>query len=435
MEIFELAGAFFGVYRIVPANEAHVRILYGKKSVFTVRDKDVSAGTKGSYWIVPFVTKIHKLPLANLRIDVPDVKLNDKNMAKFSCDIVCFVNIKDPLLAAERTTITAEKINYEDRTLGLKHISEDFRAIMESVSRTVATQNTILEIYMDRTKLDNAVSKEIQNVFPGWGLNLVDLEIKDIKDIPGSTIIQDIETKIAAQINADARVKVATESQRAQIAEANAEKEAEMVKAVAEETWKKRHIEKEQVIGVAEQDKSMEIAKQQEAANKKIVDANRALTVGNATVDKEKITQLAEAEKSKLTLEGEGAGNAKRATLEGEAAGTEKLAMALQKYNDSATKIRLIEANQSIGLAMADAYGKGLSVAKINIVTGESQDLVKGGLLGNISVGGKEGIGIQQFIQGLGEEDLERFMNILGALKEKNKTDSIPTAEEKTKGK
>src|SRR3990167_5789552 len=79
-----ILGGMLGLYRVVPVNEAHIRILQNTKSVFSSR-----VG-KSAYWVVPFITKLHKLPLCNLAIRVNDIKLNDRDMAKFVCDIMCF---------------------------------------------------------------------------------------------------------------------------------------------------------------------------------------------------------------------------------------------------------------------------------------------------------------------------------------------------------
>ena len=149
MSLLGIVGASLGLYKIVPIDEAHVRIQGNSRKVFMAgmyKGKEC----KSSYWKIPGITRITKLPLSNIRIDVPDTKLNDSDMAKFMCDLVCFVHITDPLLAAERTGLTTEKIRYEG---GFKQISEDFRAIMESVGRTTAAKQKILDIYKDRSKL------------------------------------------------------------------------------------------------------------------------------------------------------------------------------------------------------------------------------------------------------------------------------------------
>jgi flotillin len=386
-----MVGGMFGLYKVVPVNEAVVRILMNKKDIFCSRN-----GSKSAFWYVPFVTKLHKLPLCNLAIPVSDIKLNDKNMAKFVCDIVCFINIKDINLAVERLTLTDTE---EELGFDFVKLSEDLRAIMESIGRTVTTKQPLLDIYMNRQMLDEAITKEVQAVFPKWGIELVDLELKDIKDAPNSTIIADIERKIAAEIRRDADIKVATTN-----------REAEVVKATEEETYRKRQIEKDKNVAIAQQERVKAEQEKIMDANNAQVEASRKLSVGNADVSRETIIKVAEAEKARQQLVAEG--KAKQIEVEGfaeasiikakkvaDAEGTEKLAMAQQKFNDAATSIEVIKATKEIQVAYAIAYQKAFESATINIVAGSTQEVISGGLAGNIKLGGKEGASLQQFVQ------------------------------------
>lgn len=457
--IWDIVGGMVGLYKVVPADEAHVRIMFNKKQLFTAREKIVhrkfdektgkemvteeSIETRPSYWVLPFVTRVSKLPLSNIRIDVPDVKLNDKEMAKFQCDIVCFVNIVDPILAAERTGITVERSRYEGRMMGIEEMSKDFSAIMESILRTVATKQTILDIYQDRSKLDNAVTNEVQAVFPRWGLELVDLEIKDIKDVPNSTIIADIERKVAAKITSEARIKVAQETKNAVMAEAEATREAEEKKAMTEQAWKTKRVEADREVSIKQQEAKQQIALKEAEANTKTIEAKRKLEVGQAEIDKEVIEQNAEAAKTKMTLEaeadktriklnaeagkervqleaealkkkleleGEGYNSKRKAEAEAdstytektklaEAKGLEKVAEAQQKYKDAAKDIEVIHAMRDVELKKAEAIGRIAEKANFNIMTDSTTELFSGGFMGSVKAGGKEGFSLANFVK------------------------------------
>ena len=365
------SGVIFGIgimvllamglrFVIVPANKCHVRIMLNRISYFSKREN------KSSYWRIPVVSKVHKLPLSNLAVPVNDIKLNDKNMAKFVCDIVCFITIKNLPLAVERLMLTtAEKEMGFDFT----KLSEDFRAIIESVGRTTVTKSTILEIYMNRQILDEAITKEVEIVFPKWGVELIDLELKDLKDAPESTIIHDIERKVAAEIRRDAEIKVATTT-----------KEAELAKAEAEEIYRKRQIEKDKQVGIAEQQKVQKIAEEETLANIKKIEAKRKLDVGGAEIEKQIVEQQAqaekikattvaegeakaveikaEAEKARLTAEGEGEGTATKAKLLGEAEGLSQKADALKKYEEAAKLSLVLDALKPIAETFARAAEK-----------------------------------------------------------------------------
>mgnify|MGYP004417311842 CR=1 FL=1 len=345
-------GGLFGLYRIIPPNEAHIRILRNQKQIFSHR-----AG-RSAYWYIPFITKVNRLPLCNLTIPVNDIKLNDKNMAKFVCDIVCFVNIKDLELASERLLLSDAE---QEMGFDFVKLSEDFRSIMESVGRTVVTKQSILDIYMNRQALSIAITHEIESVFPKWGIELVNLELKHIKDFQDSTIISDIEKKVAAEIRRDAVIKIAETT-----------KEAEVATAINEEIYRKRQIEKDREIGIAEQQKNQEISIMRAEANSKEVEALRKIEVGKAEIEKQKIQQQSEAQKIKFTVEAEGqakqitsVGQAEadviRIKKEADAAGTLKLAEALSKFNDVSINVKLIDVNKEI---MIEKFRALASIAK-----------------------------------------------------------------------
>jgi len=394
-----ILGGMFGLYRVVPVNEAHVRVLQHTKSVFSARTG------KSAYWVVPFITKLHKLPLCNLAIPVNDIKLNDKDMAKFVCDIMCFVNINNIDLAVERLILTDTE---QDLGFDFVKLSEDLRAIMESVGRTVTTKQTILDIYMNRSMLDQAITKEVEAVFPKWGIQLVDLELKDIKDAAGSTIIQDIERKVAAEIRRDAEIRVATTT-----------KEAELAKAEAEEIYRKRQIAKDQQIGIAEQEKNQQIAEREAIANIQKVEAKRKLEVGGAEIEKQKIEQLALAERIKLTVEAEGhsseitqVGKAEadviRIKKEADAAGTLKLAEALKQFNEVAINVKILDIHRDVMLAKFNALSQAIREADIKwIMSGANAQKFFG-----LNLDAEGGANLQQFFQESGL-DLDRLKALL----------------------
>ncbi len=394
-----ILGGMFGLYRVVPVNETHIRILQNSKKIFSSREGN------SAYWVIPFITKLHKLPLCNLAIPVNDIKLNDRDMAKFVCDLMCFINIKNINLAVERLILTDTSA---EMGFDFMKLSEDLRAIMESVGRTVTTKQTILDIYMNRSLLDQAITKEVEQVFPKWGIELVDLELKDIKDAPGSTIIQDIERKVAAEIRRDADIRVATTT-----------KEAELAKAEAEETYRKRQIEKDKQIGMAEQSKNQEIALREVEANSQRIEALRKLEVGKSEIEKQKIEQLAMAQKMKFTLEAEGQSNQIQAIgkaeadvirikKEADAAGTLKLAAALKEFNDVALSVKMLDVQKEVMLGKYQALAQAIQKADIKwILSGENAQKFFG-----INLDAQGGANMQQFLQesGIDLEMLKAFV-------------------------
>lgn len=413
-------GGFFGLYRVVPVNEAHIRVLNNKKQIFSSRME------RSAYWVVPFITKLHKLPLCNLAIPVNDIKLNDKNMAKFVTDIMCFVNINNIDLAVERLTLTDAS---KEMGFDFVKLSEDLRAIMESVGRTVTTKQTILDVYMNRAMLDQAITKEVEVVFPKWGIELVDLELKDIKDAPDSSIIHDIERKIAAEIRRDAEIKVATTV-----------KEAELVKAEAEEIYRKRQILKDQEIGIAEQKRNQQIAEQEVEANIKRIEALRIIEVGKAEIEKQKIEQIAQAQQIKMSTEADGqkqkfikeaegeaeqitkVGNAEASIIKAkkiaDAEGTSRLAAALKEFNDVAINVKILDIQKEVLIAKFNALAQALSKADIRLILSSAN---AANLFG-INLNAETGANVKQMLEESGIDIIKLKDLVSDLVKKETKT-------------
>ena len=342
-------------------------------------------------------------------------------MAKFVCDIACFINITDTNLAAERLILTEAK---EEMGFDMAKLSEDLKAIMESIGRTVTTKQTILEIYMNRQQLDQAITEEVKEVFPKWGITLVDLELKDIKDAPNSSIISDIEAKIASEIRRDAEIKVASMKQQAEIA-----------KAESEEAYRTRQIEKDKRVSISEQMKEQEVAQAASEANRLKIEAQRKLLVGTAEIEKQQVEQQAQAQRIKYITEAEGQANQIKAIGEAEAkvvqikkeaeahgnamlakevgtaeaevilakktaeaTGAEKLAEALQKFDEMGINVKMLDIMRDIRLGQFEALGKALTAADIKLIlSGENASKFFG-----INLDAEGGANMQQFIQQLG---------------------------------
>jgi len=256
--------------------------------------------------------------------------------------------------------------------------------------------------------LDQAITKEVEVVFPKWGIELVDLELKDIKDAPGSTIIADIERKVASEIRRDAEIRVATTT-----------KEAELIKAEAEEIYRKRQIEKDKQIGMAEQFKNQEISIKEAEANFQKIEAMRKFEVGQAEIEKQRMEQLAMGQKLKYSIEAEGqanqiqnVGKAEANIIqikkEADAAGTLKLAEALKQFNDVAINVKILDVQKEIMIAKFNALAQAVQKADVKwIMSGTNAQKFFG-----INLDAEGGANIKQFIEESGL-DIEKLKEML----------------------
>jgi uncharacterized membrane protein YqiK len=265
----------------------------------------------------------------------------------------------------------------------------------------------------ERERFSQNVENEVAPILQKeWGIKMADLEVIHFEDDEGYTVIKDLQARQAMVINAETRKQVAMKEKEASMSEAIANKEKQVQNATSEEEYRKRQITKDEEVGKREQEKLQKIAEAQAAANEKAVEARRKLEVGNADVDKQALIKKAEgtagarkavaegeAEYTKLT--GFAQAEVTKLTLFAEAEGTEKKALALKQYTDAGLSLEVIKANIAINEAKFKAWGEGLRVAKINIITGP-----EGNVLG-VPVGGQTGAEIGQMLLAMAEQGID----------------------------
>ena len=205
---------------------------------------------KPQYYYLPILQMRNIMPLENIKIEISDIALRDINVARFKCDIVCWVIIQDPLTAAERIgEIYTHGMGVRD---AFSQVEQDVRALIESVARTATMKIEIIELMKDRKTFSETVELEIDVSLKKWGLELIDLEILDFHDDEGYAVIRNLEAKRAKEIEAESRQVIAMREKEAAIAESNAQRETELTIAENRESYTKRQIEADQKIAMSE---------------------------------------------------------------------------------------------------------------------------------------------------------------------------------------
>ncbi|MDH5482381.1 MAG: SPFH domain-containing protein [Candidatus Bathyarchaeota archaeon] len=401
-------------YTVVQPHQAHVVVTRGKgRNVYCSRE-----GLKSSYFHIPLIQQRSVLPLENIQLKIDNIAFRDKDLAKFSCDVVCWVNVQDPILAAERLG----KVEAEQTIEGFRQVEADVKALIEAVSRTTTMKYEIVTLMGERQMFGETVEREIDQQLKGWGLELVDLEIIDFHDAEGYKVIENLEKRRAKEIESETRKKIAEKEKEAAIAESTAEKETELVKAQNEEAYRTRQIEKEEAIGKKEQMKHMRISEQEQKANRQAVEATRTKTVGEAEVHKEASIKRSEGEaestrvKGKadadvIDLKGTAEAEVTKKKLLSEATGKDALAIALKKFNEAGILLELITAIRDVQLGKYKNLGEALQKANVNLITSGEKDILGipvGADLGAdvgamITAMEKAGFDIKGLIQAIGE--------------------------------
>lgn len=399
-----IAILFFPRYVVVPPHEAHVVVTRGKgRRLFSSR-KDIKAS---SYFFIPLIHKRAILPLRNKQMVIDNIPLRDKDLAKFICDVVCWVNITDPIKAAER-------IGSQKRLTEFSGIEDDIMNLVKAVTRNSSMKMDLVRLMSERLEFSRKISEEIATSIGDWGVELVDLECIHFIDQAPYTVIHDLEQRQAAQINSTTRKLVAERNKEAVVVEAQAKRTEEVTIAETDEEFRKRQLQRDEEVGKRNQEKEMIIAEAQRKANEKKVESEKTYVVGKAKYEAEAVVEKAVGDRDAKKAEGEGLGEYTRRTgtaeadviqKKGEAEGIaiEKKALAQKKYETPqalAVELfgRVVDGYVDIQKSMWENMGGALEKADVKVIsTGEEGEIF------GIPIGAKTGVALGGMFEALKE--------------------------------
>lgn len=314
---------------VVPTNMVHI-VQSGKKT--TSYGTGQNAGNVYYRWPswIPLlgITSIH-LPVSNFDQSFKDYEAYDKDRVPFMLDITAFFRIADTNKAAERVSTIQE-------------LKDQLKAIIQGAVRKILASHEINTIMTDRATFGNQFTEEVKGELANWGVEPVkNIELMDMRDSKGSTVIADIMAKKSSQITMESRVEVAKNNKDAELAEVTAKQEVDVRRQQAEESVGKRTAEKTKVVGIAEQQSKQEIAEEEAKTADKTMAVEKINKVRLAEIEKE----AAQHTKERLVLEGQGEGGKRKAIMDADGALTQKLDAWRQVNEMYATAIKEYSGN------------------------------------------------------------------------------------------
>lgn len=366
------------------------------------------------------------IPFIGVRVTILPVSVFDQALSNYAAydidrvpiviDIVGFFRISNPDVAAERVKDFPELLS-------------QLNPILQGAARSILASSPIDEILGSRAVFGEKFTAEVTKDLQSWGVEPVkSIELMDIRDAEGSKAINNIMAKKKSFIEMESRVAVAENTRKAQTAELEAGQAVGVKQQEQLEAIGKREIEKQQNLGIANQQAQQVIADETAISAKKNMLVNEINNVRDAeikrgvqvvTADQERQAAIIRAEGNKqqtiLVAEGqlESARRAAEATqIQGLAKAEAEKALLLapvaanitlakeigsnQGYQTYLIQVRTVEKDQAIGIAQAAALEK----ANVKIVA-TANDAASG--LNLVSLGTKIGAAIDALKTGINE--------------------------------
>jgi flotillin len=323
--IFGALKSILKLRTVVPPTEVHIvqsqkagRVTYGQLRVAHTAEstegasKPSSEQMRNTYyrwptWLPLYGVQVSVLPLSVFSLDLNGYEAYDKERVPFNVDVKAFYRIDNAALAAERISNIGE-------------LKEQLKASLQGAVRKILAEYTIEEIMQGRSEFGRKFTTEVDPDLMAWGVATVkSIELMDIKDAPGQTVIEAISAKRISGINKESRVAVAENERAAREAEIAAQRQVDVQAADAQEQVGLRKAEVTKKVGIAEQSSKQEVAKKEaETAtaemevvsirktreaeidkNVQVVNAERDKEVQIIAAERDKSVQVTNAERDK----------------------------------------------------------------------------------------------------------------------------------------
>lgn len=252
-----VTGSFLGSRNVVGSGED------GKDQ------RKVKIISGGGSFVLPIFQDFKFLSLLSHKIDVETPEVYTEEGVPIIANATAIIKIRgtmeDIFSAAERYLGKTEDVLRSEAT-----------EVLEGHLRSILGSMTVEEIYKNRDKFGQQVQEVSAKDLKKMGLSIDSFTIKDVKDKHG-------------YLEALGKPRIAQVKRDAEIAEAEATKEATISKAKAEEQWKQAELQRDVAVAEAEKEKDLRVASFKLEADKAKAEANAAYGIQEALSEQQVI--------------------------------------------------------------------------------------------------------------------------------------------------
>ncbi|MDT3698539.1 MAG: flotillin family protein [Thermincola sp.] len=241
--IVVLGLAFWARYKTVGPDEAMLVTgsFLGSRSVFTDESgRKIKIVRGGGAFILPVFQQAEFLSLLSHKLDVSTPEVYTEQGVPVLADGVAIIKVGSPV---EDVATAAEQFLGKP-TEALKAEAQE---VLEGHLRSILGTMTVEEVYRNRDKFAQEVQGVAARDLKKMGLQIVSFTIKDVRDKQG-------------YLDALGKPRIATVKRDAEIAEAEAIRDARIRKALAEEEGQKAELLRDTNVAEAEKERELKVA-------------------------------------------------------------------------------------------------------------------------------------------------------------------------------
>ncbi|MFD0587948.1 SPFH domain-containing protein [Paenibacillus sp. GCM10027627] len=260
-----LGLAFWARYKTVSPDEAMLvtgSFLGSRNSLVDESGRKVKIIRGGGAFILPIFQKAEYLSLLSHKLDVSTPEVYTEQGVPVMADGVAIIKIGG---ATEDVATAAEQFLGKP-TEALKGEAQE---VLEGHLRAILGSMTVEEVYRNRDKFAQEVQGVAAKDLKKMGLQIVSFTIKDLRDKHG-------------YLDALGKPRIAAVKRDAEIAEAEAVRDARIQKALAEEAGQKAELLRDTNVAEAEKDKEMKVASFKRDQDTAKAEADQAYSIQEA---------------------------------------------------------------------------------------------------------------------------------------------------------
>ncbi|GFN29938.1 flotillin family protein [Paenibacillus xylaniclasticus] len=260
-----LGLAFWARYKTVSPDEAMLvtgSFLGGRNTIVDESGRKVKIIRGGGAFILPIFQKAEFLSLLSHKLDVSTPEVYTEQGVPVIADGVAIIKIGG---AVEDVATAAEQFLGKP-TEALKSEAQE---VLEGHLRAILGTMTVEEVYRNRDKFAQEVQGVAAKDLKKMGLQIISFTIKDVRDKHG-------------YLDALGKPRIAAVKRDAEIAEAEAIRDARIQKALAAEAGQKAELLRDTNIAEAERDKELKIASFKRDQDTARADADQAYAIQEA---------------------------------------------------------------------------------------------------------------------------------------------------------
>lgn len=377
--------------RVVPTNMVHIVQRNKTTTPYGRSSKDGNTYYEWPEFLPKIGVKVTEFPESIFEVALDSYETYDSKNLPFSLDVSAFFRLEDSATAAQRVA-------------NFKELKEQLSRVLQGAVRRLLSQHSLVDIMKMRSELGESFTAEVRDQVTQWGVVPVKaLEVMNIGDVVGSTVVADIKSVETARINKDSRVAVADNARAAKVAEIEANRAIQLADEEARQKVGERQAEVQRTVGLAGEKSAQEVAAARrvtteaemavrQVADTKAAEIAKSVAVTNAeaaaavlvkqaeadanVVEKNAQAQLTAAQRSAegQLATGKAAAEAHRLMLEAPVTTQLQLADGIganESYQNYLIRQEQVKADKDVGMEMAKAIGN----AKLTVMaTGGAND-------------------------------------------------------------